>query len=620
MVSKKPFIFLVTIGFTAYVSGLSACVWAERLWAENMRTESTWVENNLATGLPLHTTDNTLKGKATLNSIVYPLYKPHTTAILKADQLAENYKLDAAQQLYVKTLTQLPNDPGALNGVGKIAYYQTTSSNTYYRNQESSLIDFAMTRFLTALRYQPGYVEARLNLASVYMATHRMSEAWEQIEIASQTAPDTAEVLARQGEWFIKSNQPAEALAVLNPAIVKNAGSVAAHYYRALAWNAMDDRNKALADLNTVLWLAPWHAMAYQLRGNIYRQQGNVAAATESYHQALRYKPELSDVRYKLAEIYENNGTWPEAIHQLKTITINHPNDWLLSHRIGQLLLKNQQPELAIEHYRQWGIQHPADKSRVSPLIAEAQHVLATHYASSISIVDQAKGYQYAEQALQYNPDQLAARLIQASLNQQAGRTLIMSPRHSGQLDEQTRMTANTPALAYERGKALLRRFQFKEATEAFELAKRGTVSQNEQQIMAALVLKEGMPMLAESWYQAMLKRSPEDSAAQMGLARSQQAIRQSMQLTVMASQLEQERKSVKPQATTAILQLQEALGLNIHNAQAHYNLAQRYEKLKQFSQAVDHYYAYTRLAPYDSQTEKAGKKIEKLHKILQAS
>src|SRR5690606_26447100 len=111
----------------------------------------------------------TLQGSATFYDTEYTgaskhAYYPKDRWLRHTDQLTIGYKLGAAEAEYRKMLRQNPANAGAHNGLGKVTYFLTTSSNELIREKREAMLTQAIQHFHSALRYQPNYVEARVNL------------------------------------------------------------------------------------------------------------------------------------------------------------------------------------------------------------------------------------------------------------------------------------------------------------------------------------------------------------------------------------------------------------------------------------------------------------------------
>jgi Tfp pilus assembly protein PilF len=553
--------------------------------------------------------------EATFEPAVYgnakPYYPKHRT-ILKADGLAENFKLQAAESLYWQVLQQDYRNAGAWNGLGKVAFYKTTSSNQNLRSKQETLIQDAIQYFLSALRYQPGYVEAHLNLASVYMEQKRMGEAADEIARAMRLAPYNADVLAKKGEWLVRSQQYGEAIPYLKVAIKANSASAAAHYHLAVAQAARNELDASLQNLNTTLWLDPRNASAHYQMALIYEKQGNGAAAVEHYLQAVSLKPEMEKARLKLADYYERRGDTAATLEQLKNVIDSAEPSWELTDRVGKLSVANNQPEVAVQYYRQWMEEHPEDKAKASAALSFAKTELSKKKLRDNDLTSQGEAKRYAEQALRYEPNNFEARMINAKLDREIGSPSPLQGKDPGMIDVALQQAAYYPYQSFEKGEMLLARYQFREAEQSFRIARRTGEGNRSQMVFGELFLAKGLPTLAEEAFQQVLRQMPGNPSAHLGIAKAERAREDAMELVMEARQ-----NSYKSAVPVAIMQLERALKSNVKNSQAHYLLAQLYERTDAYGPAADHYYAYLQLEPQAKNANSVRRKIENLKQRL---
>ena len=64
-----------------------------------------------------------------------------------------------------------------------------------------------------------------------------------------------------------------------------------AYFHRGVAYNGLDQNDKALADLSQAIQLNPKYARAWYQRGNVYSDQGALDQAIADYDKALQLKP-----------------------------------------------------------------------------------------------------------------------------------------------------------------------------------------------------------------------------------------------------------------------------------------------------------------------------------------
>lgn len=535
-------------------------------------------------------------------------YRPRQSTIVRADAMAAGYKLKAAETLYRQVLKHNSKSPGGWNGLGKIAYFKTTSSNQNWRSQTDELYTQAIQHFMTALRYQPGYVEAHVNLASVYMEQGLMGEAALHLDQALRLSPNNDYALEKRGEWLVRQERYNDALPVLKQAIKRNSSSVSAHYYLGVAYAARNELDAALENLNTTLWLDPDNAPAHYQMGLIYEKQGNGAAAVEHYLKAVSLKPELADARLKLATHYELRGDLAPALEQLRNVLdAQETPDWELTDRVGRLAIRNQQAEYAVKAYRNWLNEHPGDAQGNSGLsMAKAQ--LAKQKLRDDDLVSQGEAKRYAEQAIKYQPNNFEARMINTKLDNQIGGTNPLKGKDPAMVDVALQNQVFQPYQSYEKGELLLARYQFQAAEQAFRQARLAGEGNRSQMVFGELFLAKGLPTLAEEAFKSVLKQLPGNASARLGIAKADEARQQALTLLVEAQG--NQRKDALP---VAIMQLEKALSLDVKNAQAHYMLGQLYEKMDDYAPAADHYYAYIQLEPSARNANSVKRKIENL-------
>jgi tetratricopeptide (TPR) repeat protein len=540
-------------------------------------------------------------------------YRPHQSIILQADRLCERYKLQAAEALYKLALSQNHQNPGALNGLGKIAYYKTTSSNRNWRDQTDELRTEAIDHFMAALRYQPGYVEAHVNLASVYMEENRLGEAADELYRALRLSPQNAEALARRGEWLVRNQQANEAIPYLKKAIKLNSANVTAHYYLGVAQAERNEADAALQNLNTALWLQPQNGNAHLQLGIIYEKQGNATAAVEHYKKAIALNPELEAARNRLADYYQRQGNTSLALEQLKTIFDSTDPSWTLTDRVAKLSMENNQPEQAVKIYRKYLQSHPDDAPRANNAISLAKTQLAVKKLRDDNLINKGEAHRYAEQAMKYQPNNVEARMIKAKLDREIGALSPLKSREPGVIDAALSQNMYQPYQNFEKGELLLARYQFREAEQAFRAARRSGDSKRNAMQFGELFLAKGLPVLAEESFKHVLGLLPENASARLGLGKAREAREQS-QILVQEARMNHKKNALP----VAILLLERSLRENIENSQAHYLLAEIYEKSDDYPSAADHYFAYLQLEPLATNAHSVRRKIEMLkHKAL---
>lgn len=555
----------------------------------------------------------TLHGSATITSSsagtpVAKAWAPTQASIHQADALASAYKLDSAEQIYRRLLKLNPKNAAAWNGLGKVAFYRTQSSNQNLRNRTDSLHAEAIQHFLTAIRYQPGYVEAHVNLAKVYMAQGRNFLANEAINKALSLSPNNAGALAAQGQWYLSQSRYQEALRVLQKASQKRPSDAGIKSLLAKAYIGCGDLDTAHKVLQTALAKEPSVAQAFFQAGRLYEQQGNDAAAEEAYRKAIAIKPEWPEARIGLVDFYEKHGDFRAAASQLKSLVDSGVAEWPIINRIGKLSVKSGQPDVAVHYYRKWLDAHPED-IKAQEGLSYAKRELARQKFRNDDLISQGEAKRYAEQALQYNPENYEARLIAAKLDREIGVT--PPKKEPGMVDVALAQTDYRSYQSFERGELLLERYQFAQADYAFRQARLSDVSPRGQMVLGELLLTKGLPQLAEESFSQVLAMLPGNASAQLGLAKAREAREKSDELVLVA-------KKNKPEQ--AVRQAREALKLNVKNAEAYRILARAAEASQRYGEAADYYYACRELTQDPAEARELTRKIEQLKRKIAKS
>ncbi len=546
-----------------------------------------------------------------------PRYFVTSGTIQQADQLVDRYKLDAAEAIYKNALARNPRNAGALNGLGKIVYNRTASQSPTVQFHKDAYYSKAIQFYRDALRYQPHFVDAYLGLASVYMQVGRMGDAADEIARAMDTAPGNGRVLAKKGEWLSRSNRYNEALPYLKRAVEKDPSNPWAHYYLGQAFSNCNQNDLALDQLNVAGYQIPGSALPVYQRALILQKQGNQPAAIEAYRRTISLKPDFIPPRQAVADYLQARGDNSGALEQLKTIADLQKPTWAQVDRISKLSIASGQPNEAIQRYRQWMAEHPENTTSAELALSSIKTQLAQSRGTNPAISEQGESKRLADQAIHYNPNNYNARLIDVSMrNRILGPNVAPPDWQPGFVDASLQETQLESHQTFEAGEALLIRFQFRNAEDTFTHAWRAGDGSRSDVTYGNLFLEKGLPHLASIVFEEVLRRVPTSDAAALGLRKSREAETQSLSLVRLAEDVKH-----KKQRPTIKESCQQALALNIKNAEAHYLLAQTFEKEGNLPEAADHYYAYNQLEPLAIKRDRVNKKIEKLKtKMVQAT
>ncbi len=551
-------------------------------------------------------------------------WTPKNGHVRQGDSLAADYKLGAAEDHYRKALQNDPKEAGGYNGLGKIHYLKTTSSNQNVRQARQQYLDRAIQEFMTAIRLQPGYTEAHLNLARVYLDQGRIEEAKEHLATAMTLDPDNSDANMMVGRILLENQNGQEqdvnrAVSFLKKAVIINSGNSSAHYHLGVAYGKRGQYDEALTELQTALYQFRNNAPVHFRMGEIYEMQGNGAAAVNSYKQALEIKPELAEAALRLSEHYERRGDLALALEQLKNTheAVPHwrdPHFRSLSLRIGDLSLKNRQPDVAMDYYKRllrfWPQDQEAAKglSEAQLMQAQVDQMMAMGYGGDL--LTEAQSRNRLEQSLAYDPSNVRAKMVQVKLN---GGNRNLSELEPAVMEQAMNSPIYLANQGIAKGEVYTARFDYQRANESFEAAMRAVSDPADVVMVGEMLLEMGQPDLAiQTFKRAASGGSITGEAAKLGMKKAREARRDSQ-----GKVLEARIFRKKSNWTEARRLLNEAIALDRKNAEAHQELADLLAARKHYRQAIRHYHVYLTLNPSNEEADRTRKKIMRLTKKL---
>jgi Tfp pilus assembly protein PilF len=121
-------------------------------------------------------------------------------------------------------------------------------------------------------------------------------------------------VFVNRAEAYFAQGDKERALADYNSAINLAPQNDKLHYNRALFYAVQADRVAALADLNTALSINPRFVAALQLRAKLYLTQDNLGGALADYSEAVRLQPKTAALWSERGYIYIRQRDYDSAV------------------------------------------------------------------------------------------------------------------------------------------------------------------------------------------------------------------------------------------------------------------------------------------------------------------
>lgn len=122
----------------------------------------------------------------------------------------------------------------------------------------------------------------------------------------------------QESETLIAHVNP-EVMRILNEMIENNPDDPQPYLQRGLAFNHLEEYQKALQDFNHVLELDPDNVDAYNFRGTMHYRLGNYKQALADYNQAMKIDPDYALLYFNRGYVKVELGEIDSAIADFET-------------------------------------------------------------------------------------------------------------------------------------------------------------------------------------------------------------------------------------------------------------------------------------------------------------
>jgi tetratricopeptide (TPR) repeat protein len=175
----------------------------------------------------------------------------------------------------------------------------------------------AVAELRQALAIEPRLLPARFYLAKVYLDLAQPDRARDELQLALQQAPGSAQFLSLLGEAERQLQHAPRALELADEALAADPASGQAHYYRALILLDLQRRAEATGELENLVKSGATVPDVYFVLGGVYLDTGRTDAAIGAIGRGLELDPARVDMRIKLAGAYRARGQLAKADDQL---------------------------------------------------------------------------------------------------------------------------------------------------------------------------------------------------------------------------------------------------------------------------------------------------------------
>jgi tetratricopeptide (TPR) repeat protein len=160
----------------------------------------------------------------------------------------------------------------------------------------------------------PGSAQATLLLATIAFSLEEVEKSLEFYEKTLELMPDYRDALLGKAVCLSSLGKAEEAITVCKKIIALGYWLLGESYYW-MAWNQHELKENAAAEANIeeAKGRLPTSSEVFTLAGLIAMERENLAEAERDFQEALRYKPDNSDVLYNLGGLSARKDDWPNS-------------------------------------------------------------------------------------------------------------------------------------------------------------------------------------------------------------------------------------------------------------------------------------------------------------------
>jgi tetratricopeptide (TPR) repeat protein len=217
--------------------------------------------------------------------------------------------------------------------------------------ERAGKLEEALAAYQKIVSENPQSVQAQAGLGRVYYRSGQFREAASRFEGALEIQPGAPETLRWLAMCYLRIKEPQKVIAMfVHPGEDKDPAWV--HMLRARAYDAQDQTDPAIEELERALAHEPRLPEAHFAIGFIKWSIGNLAAAEKEFREELSINPKHTASRFYLSEIFVAEGKLEEAEGIMKDLAEDAPGDYLTQFGLGKMAERKNDSQAAVEHFR----------------------------------------------------------------------------------------------------------------------------------------------------------------------------------------------------------------------------------------------------------------------------
>lgn len=214
---------------------------------------------------------------------------------------------------------------------------------------------------------------------------------------AAPSCAETAHELQEQGEDYLENHKLKSALETFNKAIKLYPKEKNFYHLRSVAFSEMRQPDKALADMDAYLKLAPEKAIGYFWRAALYENMGKTQQAIDDYTLGIKYRNgRYFNIFESRAKLYCKLGKLKEALADFTTVIDDNPYEADALNWRGNIYMNLGQYQKAVKDYTAAIEANPDENGSLYEMRSKAWDKLGKH---DLAAKDAAKARELIQKA-----------------------------------------------------------------------------------------------------------------------------------------------------------------------------------------------------------------------------
>jgi tetratricopeptide (TPR) repeat protein len=223
--------------------------------------------------------------------------------------------------------------------------------NAATRHMMAGKHDDALRMFENVVQRKPDYLDARLNLGTIYMNMERLGDARKEFLEAVRIDSTSAMACYKLAHIYWKEGREEKAGELYTRAIDLDPQNPEIYLNLALLQLKAGGRAEARKLMERAIDVDSGYALTYYHLGKTYMEEGDMEKALELYGKHISLEPTALDARFEMAVALDRVGRLEEALRHLLCIYEERPGDVGVMNNIGVIYSKRGEFDQAVRFF-----------------------------------------------------------------------------------------------------------------------------------------------------------------------------------------------------------------------------------------------------------------------------